>query len=210
MNNHRILTFEEYYNQIESPVVLVGGIHGDEPAGNIAAKRYKGKENIVVIADVNPTGKRRLDGVDPNRHFDKKDSLPIEDEILAKIEEVQPRLVIALHEDDTTDEVYAYCSPGMKDKVQAVLAELDVPLAKSAIGDKTDKGVIVRGHLPTAGTLERALRKRDIPSVTVETPVKSYSLEERVKLQIRIVNGLLKQINFHDVAINLVDKSSKI
>ena len=194
----------------EGPVVLIGGIHGDEPAGNIAAKRYKGKENIVVIADVNPTGKRRLDGVDPNRHFDKKDSLPIEDEILAKIEEVQPRLVIALHEDDTTDEVYAYCSPGMKDKVQAVLAELDVPFAKSAIGDKTDKGVIVRGHLPTAGTLERALRKRDIPSVTVETPVKSYSLEERVKLQIRIVNGLLKQINFHDVAINLVDKSSKI
>ena len=203
-----MLTFEQYYNEMESPVVLVGGIHGDEPAGNIAAKKYEGKKGIIVIADVNTTGERRLDGVDPNRHFDKKDSLPIEDEILSKIEALQPRLVIALHEDDITDEVYAYCSPGMKDKVQAVLAELGVPLAKSAIGDRADKGVIARGHLPTAGTLEKALRKRDIPSVTIETPVKSYNLEDRVKLQVQIVNGLLKQINFHDTAIALVDNSS--
>jgi predicted deacylase len=177
----------------EGPIVIIGGIHGDEPAGNIAAKKYKGKKGIVVIADVNKTGERRLDGVDPNRHFDKKDSLPIEDEILSKIEELKPRMVIALHEDDTTDEVYAYCSPGMEDKVKAALKSLDVPLAKSAIGDKTDEGVIVRGHLPTAGTLERALRKRDIPSVTFETPVESYDLEKRVELQIKFVNFLIKE-----------------
>jgi len=205
MNNHRILTFEEYYNQIESPVVLVGGIHGDEPAGNIAAKKFEGRKDVVVIADVNTTGERRLDGVDPNRHFDKEDSLPIEDEILAKIEALQPRLVIALHEDDTTDEVYAYCSPGMKDKVQAVLAELGVPLAKSAIGDRADKGVIVRGHLPTAGTLERALRKRDIPSVTIETPVKSYDLKKRVELQVKAVEGLLVQMRVHDNVIKKLE-----
>jgi predicted deacylase len=177
----------------ESPIVIIGGIHGDEPAGNIAAKKYEGKKGIVIIADVNKTGERRLDGVDPNRHFDKKDSLPIEDEILSKIEELKPRMVIALHEDDTTDEVYAYCSPGMEDKVKAALKSLDVPLAKSAIGDKTDEGVIVRGHLPTAGTLERALRKRDIPSVTFETPVESYDLEKRVELQIKFVNFLIKE-----------------
>jgi len=196
-----MLTFEQYFNQSESPVVLVGGIHGDEPAGNIAAKKFKGRKDVVVIADVNTTGERRLDGVDPNRHFDKKDSLPIEDEILSKIEALQPRLVIALHEDDTTEEVYAYCSPGMKDKVQAVLAELGVPLAKSAIGDRADKGVIVRGHLPTAGTLERALRKRDIPSVTIETPVKSYDLKKRVELQVQAVEGLLVQMRVHDNVI---------
>jgi len=177
----------------EGPIVIIGGIHGDEPAGNIAAKKYEGKKGIVVIADVNKTGERRLDGVDPNRHFDKKDSLPIEDEILSKIEDQKPRMVIALHEDDTTDEVYAYCSPGMEDKVKAALKSLDVPLAKSAIGDKTDEGVIVRGHLPTAGTLERALRKRDIPSVTFETPVEPYDLEKRVELQIKFVNFLIKE-----------------
>jgi predicted deacylase len=195
MSTRRTLTFEEYYNEIqktESPVVIVGGIHGDEPAGNLAAKRFEGKEGIVVISDVNTTGERRLDGVDPNRHFDKKDSLPIEDKILSKIEEIKPRLVISLHEDDTTDEVYAYCSPGMVDKVKAALKSLKVPLAKSAIGDKTDEGVISHGHLPTVGTLERALRKHDIPSVTFETPVKSYSLKDRVELQIKAVNFLLK------------------
>jgi len=178
----------------EGPIVIIGGIHGDEPAGNIAAKKYEGKKGIVVIADVNKTGERRLDGVDPNRHFDKKDSLPIEDEILSKIEDQKPRMVIALHEDDTTDEVYAYCSPGMEDKVKAALKSLDVPLAKSAIGDKTDEGVIVRGHLPTAGTLERALRKRDIPSVTFETPVESYDLKDRVDLHVKLVNFLLLDI----------------
>lgn len=197
MSNCRILTFEEFYNQIEgtdSPVIIIGGIHGDEPAGNIAAKHFKGRADVVVIADVNTTGKRRLQGVDPNRHFDKKDSLPIEDEILAEIEQIKPKLVIALHEDDTTDEVYAYCSPGMEDKVKAALASLDVPLAKSAIGDKTDEGVIVRGHLPTPGTLEKALRKRDIPSVTIETPVESYDLEERVALHIKAVEFLLSVV----------------
>ena len=181
---------ESLLQQVDNPVVIIGGIHGDEPAGNIAAKKFEGRKDVIVIADVNTTGKRRLDGVDPNRHFDKDDSLPIEDEILSKIEAIQPRLVISLHEDDTTDEVYAYCSPGMEDKVKAALKSLDVPLAKSAIGDKTDEGVIVRGHLPTVGTLERALRKRDIPSVTIETPVKSYDLEERVNLHIRAVNFL--------------------
>ena len=176
----------------EGPIVLVGGIHGDEPAGNLAAKHFLNKKGVVVFADINQTGRRRLDGVDPNRHFDKNDSLPIEDELLTKIENIQPKLVIALHEDDSTDEVYAYCSPGMVDKVKAALRGLNVPLAKEAIGDKTDEGVISHGHLPTVGTLERALRKRDIPSVTIETPVKTYSVKERLKLQIKLIEFLLQ------------------
>lgn len=193
----------KFYNLCEKyltpRVVLVGGIHGDEPAGNVAAKKFEGIKNIFVISDVNTTGKRRLDGVDPNRHFDEDDSLPIEDEILKKIDEIDPMLVIAMHEDDTTDQVYAYSSPDMKEKMQEVLAHLNVKLAKSAIGDKTDKGVITHGHLPTKGTLERALRKRGISSCTIETPVEVYDLETRVKLQVEIVKSLLLKIGFGSV-----------
>ena len=189
------MNFSEYYKKNSKPrVVLVGGIHGDEPAGNIAAKKFKNVEGVYVISDVNETGKRRLENVDPNRHFDQDDELPVEKDILDQIEEIKPTLVIAMHEDDTTDEVYAYCSLSMKEKVQAVLAELGVPLAKSAIGDKADGGVIARGHLPTAGTLEKALRKRGIHSVTIETPVETYDLETRVNLQVEIVKGLLLQL----------------
>jgi len=176
------------------PTVIVGGIHGDEPAGNIAAKSFKGRSGVVVFSDINKTGHRRLKGVDPNRHFDQDDSLPEEDKLLEDIIALKPRLVIALHEDDSTDEVYAYCSPGMKDKLQAVLAKLDVPLAKSAIGDKADKGVITDGHLPTKGTLERALRKRDIPSCTIETPSAKMFLEERVSIHKKVVESLLNII----------------
>jgi predicted deacylase len=192
------------FQLFESVIVLVGGLHGDEPAGNIAAKSFKDREGIVVFADINKTGHRRLDNKDPNRHFDMDDSLSIEDELLKDIEALQPRLVIALHEDDSTDEVYAYCCPGMKDKLQGVLASLDLPLAKSAIGDKTDKGVITDGKLPTRGTLERALRKRDIPSCTIETPSAKMPLEERVAIHKKVVLGLLQQMEFHDRAINML------
>lgn len=190
------MKFDDLYNKyVNQSVLLVGGIHGDEPAGNLAAKEFIGFKNINVLWDINKTGKRRLHGVDPNRHFDLNDELPEEENILKTIDILKPSLVIAMHEDDTTDQVYAYCSPDMKEKVQAVLAELNVKLAKSAIGDKTDKGVITRGHLPTKGTLERALRKRGISSVTIETPVKVYDLEERVSLQVKIVKGLLKKLD---------------
>jgi len=203
-----MLTFEEFYNEIQktkSPVVIVGGIHGDEPAGNIAAKSFEDKDGIVVFSDFNKTGKRRLHGVDPNRHFDEDDSIPEEDSLLEDIIKLKPRLVISLHEDDSTDEVYAYCSPGMKDKLQEVLVSLDVPLAKSAIGDKTDRGVITDGKLPTKGTLERALRKRYIPSCTIETPSAELSLEERVAIHKKVVLGILQQMEFHDRAIDMSD-----
>jgi predicted deacylase len=187
--------FSEYYKKNSKPrVVLMGGIHGDEPAGNIASKKFKNVEGVYVISDINKTGKRRLNNVDPNRHFDQDDELPVEKDILDQIEEIKPTLVIAMHEDDTTDEVYAYSSPDMVDKLKAVLKELNVKLAKSAIGDKTDHGVISHGHLPTKGTLERALRKRGISSCTIETPVKTYDLETRVMLQVEIVKSLLLQL----------------
>jgi hypothetical protein len=197
------MKFEDLYKKYtKRPILLIGGIHGDEPAGNLAAQKFIGVKGIDVIYDVNQTGKRRLHGVDPNRHFGEDDEIPEEKMILGTIDELKPSLVISMHEDDTTDQVYAYSSPDMKEKVQAVLAELNVELAKSAIGDKTDKGVITTGHLPTKGTLERELRKLGISSVTIETPVRMYELEERVALQVKIVKGLLLQFGIESGIIN--------
>jgi len=42
--------------------------------------------------------------------------------------------------------------------------------------------------------VERALRKRDIPSCTIETPSAKMSLEERVNIHKKIVEGLLNII----------------
>jgi hypothetical protein len=197
------MKFEKLYKKYtKRPILLIGGIHGDEPAGNLAAQKFIGVEGVNIIYVINKTGKRRLHGVDPNRHFGEDDEIPEEKHILDIVDELNPALVISMHEDDTTDQVYAYSSPDMKEKVQAVLAELNVDLAKSAIGDKTDHGVITSGHLPTKGTLERALRKRGISSVTIETPVRMYELDKRISLQVKIVKGLLLQFRIKSDIVN--------
>ena len=48
--------------------VIVSGLHGDEPAGNIAAQFFTNKKNVHVISNINCTNKRRMNGKDLN-HF---------------------------------------------------------------------------------------------------------------------------------------------
>jgi len=74
------------------------------------------------------------------------------------------------------------------------LKSLQAPLAKSAIGDRTDEGVITHGHLPCRGTLEHELRHRHIENCTIETPAKKHSVHERVELHKHMVSALLKHI----------------
>jgi hypothetical protein len=102
-------------------------------------------------------------------------------------------LVISLHEDDETDGVYAYCSPEIHDKVKAALSKSLIPLTDSAHGDMADKGVISDGNQPYKGTLERALRRRNIPYCTIETPCSDEDIEKRVKSLINIVSELINR-----------------
>lgn len=185
-------SFKDHFHSSrqEGSVVIVGGMHGDEKAGNIAANSFKGTKGIHVISDINTSDKRRLDGKDFNRHFDTKDSNDLNDSILERILDILPRLVIDLHEDIDARGVYVYCTPSLTPKIQSILDEHDLPLAKSAMGDKVNKGVVDHGHLPSKGTLERALAKRDIPYCTFETPT-SWPLEKRVKVLRMLVRALV-------------------
>jgi hypothetical protein len=87
--------------------VIISGIHGDEPAGNAASEYFKNQKNVYVISNINKTNERRVDGKDLNRHFDTPDDNDLQDKILLKIEELNPSVVISLHEDDEVDGVYA-------------------------------------------------------------------------------------------------------
>jgi len=190
MKDRDSLILESLYEKVSSPIVVVGGIHGDEVAGTIAADRFKGKEGIYVISHVNKTGKRRDGSIDLNRHFDQKDSVEKEDRILNKILSLKPRVVIALHEDCDGSGIYAYCNPEFKEKLKDILASIHAPKAKSACGDKTEDGVISFGHLPTKGTLERAMRKRGIPYCTLETPM-DWDKNERADYLETIANKII-------------------
>jgi predicted deacylase len=172
--------------------VIISGIHGDEPAGNKAAEFFKNQKNVYVISNINKTNKRRLDGKDLNRHFDTPDDNDLQDKILLKIEELNPSVVISLHEDDEVDGVYAYCSPGLESKVSSCLSDINLSLANSAHGDKTKNGVIINGKQPYKGTLERALKRRNISYCTIETPSKEENFENRVDCLKNIVHNLIK------------------
>lgn len=187
------LLFEEIIKN-EKNYVIVAGIHGDEPAGNLAVKAFQNKKNIHIISNINKTHKRRFKGKDLNRHFDSKDSTSIQDNILNTILKINPILVIDLHEDCDINKVYAYCSPDIKEQVKKALSSLGVELATKAYGDKTDGGVISKGKQPYKHTLERALRKRNIPSCTIETPSSAEDIQLRANQMIKIINYLMSEI----------------
>ena len=180
------MKFEEYYNRKQ--FVIVSGLHGDEPAGNSVAEKFKNESDVLILSNLNPTNKRRIDNKDPNRQFDKDGEF--QNNILNTIEETNPILVISLHEDDEVDGVYVYCSPYIKEQVKASLKDIDLPLASKAHTDETDEGVITKGKQPYEGTLERALEKRNIFYCTIETPSKE-NFEKRVDSMTKIVHNLL-------------------
>ena len=181
-------TEKEAYEKTAKALV-VSGIHGDEPAGNKAARKLK--DSADVVTHVNPSEKRRFEGKDINRHFDKPTEGPIQKKLLDYIEAKKPSSVISLHEDDEVDKPYAYSSESMRDKVKQALKDKDT--ATSAHGDITDKGVISKGKNPPAGSLERALDRRGIPHTTIETPSQSEHMDDRTKTHMDVIKSLLSK-----------------
>jgi predicted deacylase len=184
--------FEAYLNKKKA--VLVAGLHGDEPAGNLAAQHYSERSDVMVINYVNPTGNRRFLGLDLNRNFLGKDALEKNKNIIEDIKKADPDIVICLHEDDRCDGVYMYCSPDLSYFLKSLLPSLDINLATGTrYKDKIESGVIVGGYsLERKGTLEKALTSYGISNCTIETPSKQYSLQERAEIQIKIINNILK------------------
>jgi NTP pyrophosphatase (non-canonical NTP hydrolase) len=193
--------------------LVVSGIHGDEPAGNMAAKKLE--DHVDVVSEINPSNKRRFRGKDINRHFDKPSAGKKQKNLLDIIKEKKPSRVISLHEDNEADKPYAYSSESLKEETKEALKDKDT--AASAHGDETDNGVISKGKNPPDGSLEKALDNRGIDRVTVETPSKSQDIDQRVKTQLDVVKGLLdktsaathelKSSNIKAVGYNKEDKS---
>jgi len=187
MNRDAQLIYEAYSKK---EVVIVAGIHGDEPAGNYAARYFSDNPKILVIDNINSSGKRRLNGKDINRQFGK-DTDELADSILQTILEVQPTLVISLHEDTDVDRPYAYCSESLTARLQNIFKDLDIDVLEGTIyGDELEGGVVIsREH--RSGTLESQLDNNNISYCTLETPT-NIDLKDRVNLQIQVIEALLK------------------
>lgn len=174
--------------------VLTYNVHGDEPAGELVAQETFAP-NIEKVDVGNHSGKRRLDGVDLNRHFDAEGETPKNKEVLNTVLSKKPGLLVDLHENDEADGAYAYASPGMKDEVKNILKNMQhkLPLANSADGDLTDDGVITDGKYPGKGALVTAANKRGIPYVLLETPSSKAPIQERVEYQKEFIDKLNKE-----------------
>jgi len=184
------VTFKEFL-LIES-VVVVSGLHGDEPAGNVAAEAFIDMPNITVIKNINNTGKRREGKYDLNRQFEKGTSEKA-DNILKAVLEKKPKVVISLHEDFEGKGVYCYCSNGIAPLLKDILPNLNIKLVKSAYGDKAENGVITDTKAPFPNSLEESLSKRNIEYCTIETPTK-LNLKERAHIHKTIVKQILKKL----------------
>jgi len=102
---------------------LFTGIHGDEPAGPLAAARLLARlraepalatgYHLSVYPTINPAGlaaRRRVDaqGLDLNREFWKGSTVPVVAVLEQELRAQRFQGIIALHADDTCEGLYGY------------------------------------------------------------------------------------------------------
>lgn len=189
--NSLVEKFLEPSFERQCDVVIVSGLHGDEPAGNEASRYFKGVPGVEVIRNINTTGKRRDGRVDLNRQFGKNNKKA--NSILEFIKNKNPKIVISLHEDFDGEGVYVYCSKNLGKFLQDLLPTLNVPLVDRAYGDKAINGVITDCKAPWHNTLEQSLEEFSISYCTIETPT-IWNFNTRVSLHITITQAIIQKL----------------
>ena len=172
----------------QANLVVSHNVHGDEPAGEIAAKKLE-SQGIERLDAGNHTGKRRYCGIDLNRHFGESRTTDQNKKILEKLRAKKPTLLVDLHENSDANGAYAYTTPELKNYVKGLLKRRNskLPTALEADGDRTDEGVITDGKHPGRGALVSAARREGIPYILLETPSNEAPLKVRADYQRQIV-----------------------
>ena len=186
-------------------VYIVAGLHGDEPAGFMAAELMKqwevaeGAIHIVSPANVYGADKDRRttrSDRDINRQFpgraDGNDAEQIAAAIFADIESKQPDLVLDLHEahtwkdgaDELDDSVIVQSTDQIGDLIWSILTESEE--------GKTSFPALSFYGAPPKGSLNLEVTTRTgIPVITFETDLKK-ELTERVQNQLAFVSYILE------------------
>lgn len=148
-------------------VGIFGGIHGDEPSGTAAclelhewARRSGGElENyeLHLFPECNPTGlaagtRHSRHGIDLNREFWTGSQQPEVRRLEAELRAERYDVIIALHEDDTSDGLYGFVSGAL---LSAHLLEPALSAAEHLLprnhapvidGFPADRGIIRDGY----------------------------------------------------------------
>jgi len=183
-------------------IVVVGGIHGDEPAGicsaiELATKAYPKSQMLTIIPCANPTGynadtRENSKNQDINREFD--DGKLQDEEIILRDIASQADILITMHEDDVHDGCYVYAPKLHSDVGRKALSAMSkfVPIHESdtVFKEPCNNGLVTELDMqnPKHGnSLEGFGKKMGVPSFCLEVP-KNHSFDNRVKA---LVQGAL-------------------
>lgn len=180
---------------------VVGGIHGDEPAGWYAGELLKKgtlrRGTVYVAAPVNAYGaehdrRTTQSGRDLNRNFpgspDGVDAQRLAYAIFADIRQKAPALVLDMHE--------ARNHGDGRDNLGNSVICLDIQPVEELIFDLLTESSLAPGPLdlfgaPPAGSLNRTVTEElNIPVITLETP-REEPLSLRVRTQLRVAEFVL-------------------
>ena len=200
-------------SEIDGPtVMLVAGMHGNEPAPPLAAKQITGWEitqgKLVIIPRANvlalDANKRHTPDTDKS-HSDLNRQFPADDipqtelanAIWSIVEKYQPSLLIDMHEGYDFHKIN-------KDSVGSSVipdkTEYTRTLGKSILStiNKTIKAESKEFSLlsyPIAGSLARATRERlSIPAMIIETTKKDQAIAFRARQQRLMVHQVLSDL----------------
>ncbi len=212
-----------YSRKGDGPLVLLSaGIHGDEPAGPLAALAFlqqqpTSKLNWLITPLLNPTGlaagtRENQQGLDLNRDYHQPKSTEIKAHLAWLEHQPTPELFLALHEDYDATGFYLYeiqtsgqntIHPAIFEKVRPHLPIEPGPLIDGR--QSTGEGWFFKDHLPplneflaTEGGYPEALflSQKGCPlSLTFETPTHAATIETRITAHLAAITASLDQIH---------------
>lgn len=200
-------------------VVVIGGVHGDEPAGARAARQIASwpiaSGRLVVVERANvlalAAGARQIPGApkgerDLNRQFPPRDGAsPLVRDLWSLLGAVEPDVVVDLHEgfDFTRTNPRSVgssviASSGARGHADAMVAAIDATITDP------DRRFVVKGP-PIRGSLARAAADElGVPSFIVETTKRAQSLAFRVRQHRILVRALLERVGMLEPGVDCI------
>lgn len=207
-----ILTIAIEADEAKKTLLIIGGIHGDEPAGpyGIAAWLRRGKYpsdiNILCVPLLNPTGfdkqtRENAGGRDLNRGLNKSIKPAKELQVLLKsLAEESIDFVLTLHEDGEHEGVYLYSSstdmkPLCKDILKAASQHIPINTNEKIFGDNAQDGMIFDDSSKPKHihSIEFYVEQNGINCITFETP-QNVDLQIRIKAQVEAIDAVIRSM----------------
>jgi len=185
-------------------LMIIGGIHGDEESGCIAAKKYTDikleRGNLIVIPEANAPAvreKKRFVNVDMNRIFDRDNGTAYEYKTVDEIKKLisGSDAVINLHESTKKGSVVMIDDKKLKKTADKVI---------KTVNSSTNKIKLVLYNYRTASKNAEhkeqrksltyyALYKKGIPAFAVDLSKSEASLDDRVAVQSLAIDAFMEE-----------------